>query len=964
MDILDGLNPEQRLAAEHDSGPMLVVAGAGTGKTQVITRRIAYLIASGKAKPNEVLALTFTDRAAREMEERLHGLIGWQSFQVPVMTFHAFGGELLARYGSYIGRSTRGGLLNDTQKALLLMEHLDEVELQYYSPGAAVFEFVEDIVKYIGQLQNAAVTPAMYHEYVQHIKGHEPDLHPRDVDEQKDLQRLYELYESLKESVGAYDFHDQLSLPLEILRKQPNIAQRLRHEYRYVLVDEYQDTNAVQDQLLREIVGRSGNIFAVGDDDQAIYGFRGAEIGNILSFADHFELAQPVALIRNYRSGQPILDAAYRLIRHNDPQRLEVKLGINKRLIGLHDEARVQYKAYGTAADEQQGTVEAIEQRLKNGDEAAGIAVLCATHAPLKLLAKHLRSRGIPYSLSTAVNIFEQPELLSLWYLLLWINRSANDEAMSHVLLGPYFKWSHRNYALLKAKADAEMVGLEEALALLDIAPAREIASQLADWRNYALGESVTRLVYRLVFESDVGERWRGLALVSGRMVQVFEDLGRWLEHMQDFESVTDDPGVAHYLSMFPRPPQLEIVEPVGDASGVSLLTVHAAKGLEYESVYLIGCTQRSWSKTAVMGRKIPPALLQNEELSPEHEYRRLFYVALTRARTDMVVSSATKTSSGSRQLTTPFVEETFGDASNDPAVHTHTGEKFELLMSKIQQYYPLKSLQDEVRPRYIKADGWIELGVTALAQYDYCPFEFYVTYGLGLVQPIGPQLSFGTALHRVFELYYRAAMAGQAHAEEYWQAMLDEQWSYKGYEQRTFAEADLRLAHDTLSRFLVREGAAARRVVGVEVPIRLELPEAKLRLRGKIDAIFESSEGISLRDYKTGRTKTDTDKLAKAAKDNFQLRTYALAYAEFEAPVSEVVLDYVVTDTEGIATLSPAIMRNHRAKLIGLAEKIRRQEFAPAASAVHQCSALMYYGSGETDDLAIELMRSREATS
>jgi len=319
----------------HVDGPLLVVAGAGTGKTRVIAHRIAYLIAQGKAKPDEILALTFTEKAAQEMAERLYDLIGWESFTVPVLTFNAFGAELLGRFGTHIGRATRGGLINDTQKLLLLRQHLDDISLEYYGLQGDIIGLLERIVAYIGRLQNAGISPKRYRDFVVGLANEPGDYHSADIAEQRDLAAFYELYDKIKTETGTYDYYDQLAIPLRALEEKPNLAERLTKQYKYVLVDEYQDTSPVQDALLRQIVSPGGNIFAVGDDDQAIYGFRGADIENILHFTEHFRVAKPLALTHNYRSGQPILDAAYRLIRYNDPERLEAKLGLDKKLIAL-----------------------------------------------------------------------------------------------------------------------------------------------------------------------------------------------------------------------------------------------------------------------------------------------------------------------------------------------------------------------------------------------------------------------------------------------------------------------------------------------------------------------------------------------------------------------------------------------------------------------------------------------------
>ena len=955
MGILDGLNPEQLAAVRHDTGPQLVIAGAGTGKTQVITRRIAHLIAAGKAKPPQILALTFTEKAAREMEERLYELIGWESFQVPVMTFHAFGAELLGRFASHIGRSVRGGLLNETQKTLLLLQHFKDISLEYYGPQVDEYEFLEGIVAYIGQLQNAGISAAAYAKYTQRLKKNSGELHPSEVAEQVDLAAMYILYEKLKINSGSYDYSDQLYLPLEILKQRPNLAERLSAEYAYVLVDEYQDTNAVQDALLRTFIGKNGNIFAVGDDDQAIYGFRGAEINNILAFAEHYSLKEPAVLVRNYRSGQAVLDASYRLIQHNNPHRLEEKLGINKRLIALHDDSSVSFVPYATGNDEQEGVLAAIEQRIAAGEDAEGIAVLAATHAPLKALAKAMGRRGVPFAISTTVSIFEQPELLALWYLLKWLMLQANEEAIGHVIMGPFIGWNVEDYRKMLEVSRERLISLEEALRESDTEHGVLLVRRLDEWRGWAQEVPVSQLAFRLVFETGLAERWQKQAEVSHRMIQVFEDLHRLLEQMQDFETIAISPSLRGYFEAFPKPPGLEVSEPLGDSNGVQLLTVHAAKGLEFETVYLISCTQRSWSAGRSMGRQIPDELSLSKDLPQDHEFRRLMYVAITRAKRNLIVSAPTVTTAGSRQLMSPFISELLGSDIGavkiaQPAV-ARTGTK--QLMTKLQRFYPMSTLNSHHLLPFESNDGWLDLSVTALSSYEFCPFEFYLQHVLQISQPMGPQLGFGSVLHRVFESYYKTIIAGRRPELTELKLVLEEGWSDKGYADRAAAEEDLNLAQTTLEAFFAREEVAGRDIIGSEVPVRFDVPEAKLRLRGKIDALFERDVSYEIRDFKTGRTKTNAEKLSKLTKDNFQLRSYAVACQQLrgEAP-SAVVLDYVVTMVEGEAELSPTILKNHRVKLQTMADRIRQHDFAPNPSAMHECAAIRFYGTGERDEL------------
>ncbi len=953
MDPLQGLNREQRAAVEHVDGPLLVVAGAGTGKTQVITRRIAHLIAKGHAKPTEILALTFTEKAAREMQERLFELIGWESYSVSVLTFNAFGSDFLVRFASHIGRSIVGGLLNDVQKTLLLQQHLDRISLSYYGSQGDIYEFLEGITRYIGELQNAGVSVEDYRKYVAEVTT-KNELHPRDIAEQQDLLALYELYETLKIERGAIDYNDQLQLPLEILKSRPNIVQRLTREYKFVLVDEYQDTNPVQDAILRMIVPPTGNIFAVGDDDQAIYGFRGAEIGNILNFTEHYAVKQPIVLTQNYRSGQAILDTAYDLIQHNNPERLEAKLGLDKHLIAQHRKATAEYVPYVTGNDERQAVAHTIASRIEAGELGSGIAVLSATHAPLKSLAKILKSQKVPFALSTSTNIFEQPELLHLWYLLRWIGHSASDEAIGHVILSSFVGREASDYRRLLETSRTDLLNIETALRSSTEEQDMALVGQLDEWRKWAEVDSVGRLAFRLIFESEVGNKWQAAASDSPRMQRVFEDLSRLFEQMQDFETVAVDPKLAAYMGFFPVPPTIEVSEPVGESEGVQLLTVHASKGLEFETVYLIGCTQRAWSSGVRAGLEVPEVIRRSTELPPEHEYRRLMYVAATRAKRELVVSAGTQTNGGTRQQVSGFIREMFGDEAAKVPQAVSEVNAIDKTLKKIQQYYPLKDAYTQHTLPFESSDGWIELAVGDIVSYERCPYDFYLEKVLGLRQPFGPQMAFGVALHAAFQGYYEAKLRGEAPDANELALRLDEAWSDNGYLSKIIADQEHELARKTLAAFIAREDAAERVVKGVELPIRLEIPEAKLRLKGRIDALFMVEGGIELRDYKTGRTKTDPEKLSAESKESKQLRSYALAFEIMsgEAP-ARVTLDYVVTGAEGEAELSSRILKNHREYLAKVAEKIRNREFAPKASAFHTCAAIKYYGTGEAEEAA-----------
>ena len=335
--LLADLTGRQRKAVTHGDGPLLIVAGAGTGKTTVITRRIAWLIAEKRAKPSEVLALTFTDRAADEMVERVDRLVPYGHNDAQIGTFHAFGDRLLREHAFEAGLSDQSTVLGRAEQVIFLREHLFELPLDRYRPLGDPTRFLSALVTLFSRLRDEDVSPECYAEVAQALTdaaaAGPPDaaLAERAAN-QSELAATYAAYERLMRAADRLDFGDQVSLALRLLREHPAVLEEERSRYRYILVDEFQDTNHAQWELVRLLAADDGNVTVVGDDDQSIYRFRGAALGNILGFRAAYPGAASVVLVDNYRSRQRILDAAHQLIGHNDPNRLEAREGLDKRL--------------------------------------------------------------------------------------------------------------------------------------------------------------------------------------------------------------------------------------------------------------------------------------------------------------------------------------------------------------------------------------------------------------------------------------------------------------------------------------------------------------------------------------------------------------------------------------------------------------------------------------------------------
>ncbi|HET9436283.1 MAG TPA: ATP-dependent helicase, partial [Candidatus Limnocylindrales bacterium] len=330
--LLGGLNAEQRRAVTHGDGPLLVVAGPGTGKTEVITRRIAWLIATRRARPSEILGLTFTDKAAEEMQVRVDQLVPYGFADTSISTFHAFGDRLIREFALEVGRPPDARVLTRAETVVFLRERLFELGLDAYLPLGDPTRFLGALAGLFGRCRDEDISPARYAAYAAALAAEAeaaelafaatPDPGAEDADRveamrdtarrQAELARAYERYTALLAERGAIDFGDQVALALRLIRESAAIRSTVQARYRYVLVDEFQDTNRVQSELVALLAERHGNITVVGDDDQSIYRFRGAAISNILEFRDRHRGARTVVLRRNYRSTAPILDTAHR----------------------------------------------------------------------------------------------------------------------------------------------------------------------------------------------------------------------------------------------------------------------------------------------------------------------------------------------------------------------------------------------------------------------------------------------------------------------------------------------------------------------------------------------------------------------------------------------------------------------------------------------------------------------------
>src|SRR3989338_7499468 len=416
--ILEGLNREQIEAVTHRAGPLLIIAGAGTGKTTVITRRIAWLLSEGLAKTGEILALTFTDKASHEMQERADILVPYGYTDIWISTFHAFGDRILRENAIIAGLDPDFKVLTQSEAAVFFREHLFEFDLSFFRPLSDPTRFIQELLSFFSRCKDEDLSAKEYLNFSQSFilkaKAIPDDASlQEEAAIQMEVALAYAKYQDLLAKEGLLDFGNQFYLTLQLLREHPLALKNYRKQFKYILVDEFQDTNFAQYQLARLLAGDERNITVTGDDDQCIYRFRGAAYSNLLSFTEDFPDAKKVNIVKNYRSTQPILDYAYQLIQNNNPERFEVKAKIDKRLIGITKEGKApEHLHFDTISTEADNVAKIIKDKVKAGNfKCRDFAILVRSNSDGEVFLQALNMLNIPWQFSGNQGLYAREEI-------------------------------------------------------------------------------------------------------------------------------------------------------------------------------------------------------------------------------------------------------------------------------------------------------------------------------------------------------------------------------------------------------------------------------------------------------------------------------------------------------------------------------------------------------------------------
>jgi DNA helicase-2/ATP-dependent DNA helicase PcrA len=634
--LLGGLNPPQREAVEHGEGPLLVLAGAGSGKTRVLTHRIAYLLATGAARPGEILAITFTNKAAAEMRERVGQLVGRSVRAMWVTTFHSSCARMLRADAERLGYSRGFTIYDESDSQRMLKRCLSElgVDPKRYPARA--------IKNQISGAKNQLIDSGMYAETVGSVF-------------EEVVAEAFPLYEKRMLEANAMDFDDLLVRTVNALELFEEVRERWRRTFRHVLVDEYQDTNHAQYRLLQLLAAEHGNLMVVGDDDQSVYGFRHADIRNILDFEADFPEAASVKLEQNYRSTQTILSAANAVVSQNRQRRpkqlwTEIEGGEPLQLAELTDEHE---EARWVAAE--------IERLGEEHDvQRADVAVFYRTNAMSRVLEDTLNRYDVPYQVIGGTKFYERAEIKdAVAYLSLLIN-PADLVSFSRVVNSPRRGIGNTSQGRLAAYANTAGLTIWEVMERAEDVPGLGAAAIKAVSRFYETMEGLRARVdtspVAAVLEAVLNESGYLEALAAERTIEA-EGRGENLEALvagaaefdleREREGDSEVPPLEEYLQQISLYSDQDSIQE--ERSLVTLMTLHNAKGLEYDTVFVVGCEDGAF-----------PHMRALEEGSEEEE-RRLCYVAITRARQRLYMTWAQRRSLFGRtehNLPSRFIDE------------------------------------------------------------------------------------------------------------------------------------------------------------------------------------------------------------------------------------------------------------------------------------------------------------------
>ncbi len=889
------LNDGQREAVDTVEGSVMVVAGPGTGKTQILTLRIANILRETDTNADNILALTFTEAGVSAMRKRLVSIIGQDGYKVAIHTYHGFCNEVIKKYPNEFERIIGSEPITDIEQVTLLRDIITDSELTHLKPFSNNFYFLGPIRGKLSELKREGVSPSKLltllaeqeqgvgqADDLHHTKGaHKGKMKAKYADELKriekgrELAHIYADYEEKLRELKLYDYEDMILEAMHAMESNSELLQRLQEQYQYILADEHQDANGAQNKILELLASyySNPNLFIVGDEKQAIFRFQGASLENFNYFKKLYTSAKLITLERNYRSGQEILDGAHSLMEgntlYNAP--LESHAGISK--------SGVELREFASEDNELMWVAKNIGEKIEQGVEHSEVAVLYRNNADAELVSNALEREGIPHRIESNQNVLADPDIRKLLIVLYAVTEYGSATRLVPAMHLSFLGLSPTNAYRILRHARRERLSVFDILsskgllkdAHTNVIEALEFMGKLKDLADKSQKESVPVFFNTLVRESG----FLTYVLNSKRAGELVEKL-RGLVTLITELSVRDPDYTAAALVE-----HLQLLEeyniPIkksgsgGSGGAVRLMTAHKSKGLEFDYVYIIGMKDKRWgNKRSMDSFKLPGLGITAGDNDDE---RRLFYVALTRARVGVSMSYSNQSASGTVQLPSIFLDELA-----DERYSTVTTSEFEQSIDSAEYFKALNPPESLVQDKEFLNGLFIDFGlsVTALNNYLTCPWQYFYRNLVRIPEPPSKHLAFGNAVHGALQYHFEHSNSKKQSSKA---KLLKEFERVLGKQPLTSTEfkEGLKRGEEVLTAWLEHYKGKLNMNTKSELDLKVHLPIESnelphVLLRGKLDKLElgnSENEGVVVVDYKTGKPKSRNDIMGNTKSSN-----------------------------------------------------------------------------------------------
>ncbi|MFQ5797944.1 MAG: ATP-dependent helicase [Bacteroidota bacterium] len=992
-DMLEGLNPEQREAVTTVNGALLVIAGAGTGKTSVLIRRVAYLIERVRVPPQEILVVTFTQKAAAEIKRRLEDSIGMSGEDLWAGTFHSFCADILRQHAERLGLPGEFHQFVKVDQWIFLRRLLPQLNLDYFLELSDPYRVIYEFVEFIGRAKDELIFPEEYIAYAQQKQREFNETHNvrfqeitkflredkyintrpsaaahlqqaewltlkkagLEVKKMLEIGEIYRRYQEAMMKAGCLDFGDLIFHCYRLLKENSDIRGMYQERFRHILVDEFQDTNIAQIELLRLLAEPRRNICVVGDDDQAIYRFRGASYASFVRFKDLFPDFAVVKLYQNYRSTQRILKASGHLIEHNagaryDPEKnlwTEKEEGEFVKLF-VSSEFTDEAAAIADVVQEQVGRLPADQK------DYGKFAVLYRAHAHRELITKEFDRRKIPYETVPAEDLVATDVVQEVFSFLQTVrNRKVaglkDTLPLMKILSLPRWKVPVEELVKLFSLVDRQRVsiydlisgpsrsrqGVELGTSLQRVTKGRlselnGVIEQIAEMVEQ--GRSVLEIVEFIISQSEynIASLQSQDTREAEQVMRAISGLLRFVQEKTEHDQNRSFLSFAEYLDFFIEAggeiqpvTALEMEQPWpnfpisgdGRVNAVKCMTVHAAKGLEFDTVFLVGLTNsrfptRRRSETV----KFPPELLKEVIPSGDvhrQEERRLFYVAMTRAQLSLYLSAIDK--KGNRK--SRFVEE----AGAPDADYL----EYEMIAPRPVAEPP--DVSARVQPSLFPIPEKLRLSFSQIETYRTCPLKYKFRYIYRIPTPPKAYFVYGEIQHRVLEAFFSKIKRGEEVNDDTLRHLYEQRWREGGFVDTLQQVEYKKRGYSELQEFYDRNKEILKEPLALEEEFRISIGGHKVT--GRIDRIDKlDEESVEVIDYKTGKPRGQDH-----ADQSMQLSIYAIAVRErFQKEPKHLSFYYLTNNEKVTSARTEKELESAKDSMLEVAEEILGRNFQP----------------------------------